>query len=378
VIKAKKNILLLLKSIIGFISFLTLVLFFYAAFFYDSHYIKNKIGKDKVEEEEKILEIEKSKKIEEKIKAEEEELQKKLSEAKIIKKTKTIIKDGLYATVGNKAITKSDIVSEIKKILILNNKSFSESERENLQSMAVKALIKSNIKKIEVEKNNFLEFNNNDFINELLRLASRLDVNVDRLKEICEINNLDFSVIEDHIKTDLRWNSLIFQIYKDRLTINVDEIEEQIKLVQNKKEIEEYLVSEIIIASVEKDKIQSAIQDLKNKIEAQGFENVAINLSIADSASRGGNLGWINENLIVDNLKSVITNTPIGSISEPILLPRGVLIFKVNNKRKIKSIKSVEEIKDQLVNAEKTKILQMHSLSHYNNARKSISVRFFQ
>ena len=38
-----------------------------------------------------------------------------------IKKIETTIQDGLFVTVGNRAITKSDIVIEIKIILILNN-----------------------------------------------------------------------------------------------------------------------------------------------------------------------------------------------------------------------------------------------------------------
>ena len=382
-IKIKKIFFLSIKSVIGLVALLTLVLFFYSAFFYDSHYIESKLGKSKIVERDQLLENEKRKKLEEENKRlAEEKLQKKLNKAtvnkaKIIKKTKNIIQDGLYATVGNKAITKSDIVSEIKKILILNNKSFSEDEKGNLQNRAIKALIKTNIKKIEVERNNFLEFSNKDLNNEIMRLTKNLNINLDRLKEICEINNLDFSIIEESIKTDLRWNSLIFQTYKDRLSINLEEIDEQIKSVQ-KKEVKEYLLSEIIIKSVEKDKIQSAIEDLKNKIKVEGFENVAINLSIADSSSKGGSLGWINENLINDKLKSVIINTPIGNISKAILLPRGILIFKVNNKRKTKIVQSLEEIKNQLVDAEKTKILQMHSLSHYNNARKSISIKFFQ
>ena len=46
--------------------------------------------------------------------------------------------------------------------------------------------------------------------------------------------------------------------------------------------------------------LESAMKELRNKIETEGFKNVAINLSIADSSTRGGDLGWINENLIVE------------------------------------------------------------------------------
>ena len=69
------------------------------------------------------------------------------------KQVKTTIKDGLYATVGNKAITRSDIVNEIKIILILNNKSYSDDERQKLQQMAIKSIIKRSIKQIAIEKN---------------------------------------------------------------------------------------------------------------------------------------------------------------------------------------------------------------------------------
>ena len=119
------------------------------------------------------------------------------------------------------------------------------------------------------------------------------------------------------------------------------------------------------------------INELKNKIKIEGFESVAINLSISDSAKRSGDLGWINENQISKKLKNVIINTPVGKISEPILLPNGTLIFKVRNKRKVKRNINLEEIKNELVNSEKTRILNMHSSSHYNNLRRSISIKFF-
>ena len=45
----------------------------------------------------------------------------------------TAIKDSLFATVGNKAIARSDIITEIKIILILSNQSFDEKRREQLE-----------------------------------------------------------------------------------------------------------------------------------------------------------------------------------------------------------------------------------------------------
>ena len=87
----------------------------------------------------------------------------------------------------------------------------------------------------------------------------------------------------------------------------------------------------------------------------------------------------INSNLLIIRdiqIKSNIINTPVGQLSEPIILREGVLIFKIRDKRDIKNNKSLEEIKNELVNAEKTKMLQMYSLSHYDKLRRTINIKF--
>ena len=288
------------------------------------------------------------------------------------------IKDGLFATVGNMAITKSDIVDEIKTILILNNQSYSDERREELQNAAVKSVIKRSIKKSEINKYNLLEYSENDLKNELKRIAYNLNFDLETLKNIFASNGIDFFLIEDQIRTELLWNSLIFQLYKDRLRINKDEIDDQLKLVRTKKEFKEFLISEIIIKVENADKLNEQIENLKNKIETDGFEKTANNSSISESAIKGGDLGWVNENSISKKFKSKILKTVIGEMSEPILLGENILIFKVRDARIIKENLSLEEAKNELVNMEKTKILNMYSKSHYDKLRRGIQVNFLQ
>ena len=255
--------------------------------------------------------------------------------------------------------------------------SYSDDKREELQKSAVKSIIERTIKDIEIDKNDSLEFNQNDLNNELRRLASRINMDVETLKNICISNGLDFSIVMNQIKTELLWNSLIFHLYRNRISINQTEIEEQLKLSKNKKNFEEYLISEIVIKPVREDKIESKIAEIKNKIKIEGFESVAMNLSISQSALKGGDLGWVKENEISKKFKSEIINTPVGNLSEPIFLKEGILIYKVRDKRKMKYKINLEELKEQLIRSEKTKILKMYSLSYYENLRRSVSVKFF-
>ena len=288
------------------------------------------------------------------------------------------INDGIFMTIGDKPITKSDLVDEIKIILILNNESYDNEKRDILHELAVKSTIKRTIKDIELERNNYYKLSDKDIINELTKLASNLFIDLDTLKNIFESNNLDFSKVENQVKTELYWNSLIFELYKHNLNINQTEIEDRLKLIQNKKELDEYLISEIVINKTQSDMIDLEIEELKNQIENDGFDNVATELSISESALKGGDLGWINENIISEKVKTVLINTQVGEISSPIILDEGILIFKVRDKRKISKYGSLEDMKNQLIRSEKSKILNMYSKSHYDKVIRSISIKFFQ
>tara|TARA_Y100000590_G_scaffold292934_1_gene329908 strand:- start:6537 stop:7469 length:933 start_codon:yes stop_codon:yes gene_type:complete len=286
------------------------------------------------------------------------------------------IKDSLFMTVGNNPVTRSDIVNEIKIILILNNESYSDDKREQLQNLAVKSIIKRNVKQIELDRHDYLEYSKEDLKSELERLATKISVDVETLKNICASNELDFSLIENQIKVELYWNSLIFQLYKNRLKVDSKEIDEKLKKIQNKK-IQEYLISEILFTITEEDKLDSEIAEMIKKINIEGFENVARNSSISESGIKGGDLGWLNENVISEKMKSTILETPVGQLSKPVVLRNGVLIFKIRDRREVKESLSLEQSKNILVNSEKTKILKMHSASHFDRVRRTITVKFF-
>ncbi len=291
--------------------------------------------------------------------------------------SKAAIIDKIFATVGDKVITRSDVINEIKTILILNNQIYTEDIKEKLDNAAVQSLTNRLIKKIEIEKYPNLRFKKEDVFEEIKNYASNLNMDVDSFKQIFVTNEINFSLILERIETDLLWNSLIFAIYKSRLSVNLNEINDQLLSFSKKKKIEEYLISEIVIKPAEEDKIKSTIKSLKEEIKNKGFESVAIEKSISDTAVKGGNLGWVSENSISTDLKSKIINTKVGEISEPFFLPKGILFFKVKDKRVVENTINLEEAKKSIVKAEKMKMLNMFSLSHFDKLRRSITIVFY-
>ena len=105
------------------------------------------------------------------------------------------IKDGIFITVGNKAITKSDIVQEMKLILILNNMPYTVEKKNELERMAVNSTIKRTIKEIEINKYQAFEYSKAELNNELIKLSNNIDMDVETLRNVCISNGLDFKNI---------------------------------------------------------------------------------------------------------------------------------------------------------------------------------------
>jgi len=380
VINLKKIFIIIITSFLTLFALSALVLFFYTIFFFERPITQKETSEIQTVESEEVSspEVEIIEKPIEKTK-ETKKITKnnETQEKTTTSQNKIVIKDALYATVGNKAITKLDIVKEIKIILILSNQSFSEDNREQIQSVATQSIIKRAVKEIEINKYKSLGFSLANLENELNNRAQKLNMDLDMFKNTFIANKIDYSDVSYQIKVELLWNKLMFQLYKDRLIVNENEINDQLKIMQNKKEMKEYLISEIIIKPVPKNKLEAKIEETKNKIKIEGFEKVAMSESISETSFRGGDLGWVSENAISKKFKSQIINTPVGNISQPIILPEGILFFKVRDKKKSKQNINLDDLRSQITNAEKTKILNMYSLSHYDNLKRSISIKYY-
>ena len=82
-----------------------------------------------------------------------------------INSSSSTIKDSIIGTVGDKPVTSSDLINEMKILLITNGENFSKIDKEKLQELAVQSITQRLIKKIEIEKYKSLSFNLADLQN---------------------------------------------------------------------------------------------------------------------------------------------------------------------------------------------------------------------
>ncbi len=284
------------------------------------------------------------------------------------------INNSVIISVGNLPITYLDLVKEMKIISIISNNKIDDSNKEQIKDIAVKTLIKRKIKEIEINKYNIKDYSRNDLEKLIMRTSKNIGADKEGLKNIMKINNLSFEEIKKRFEIDLKWNSLIFQLYKNKISLNMSEVEDKINAELDAMETNKLiLLSEIEINRPEEnDKI--VVNRVMENIKKDGFENTAKKFSISKSSEFGGNIGWLNEKKLSKKIYDNIKNLKTNELSKPIYLKETVVIIKKMGE-KINE-KNIEKIKDRIVLIEKEKKLEMFSNSHFSNLERTTQVDF--
>ena len=279
-------------------------------------------------------------------------------------------------TVENEPITSVEIKNEIIYLKLIN-KEIESMDDESLVIYASKSILREKIKEKELSK--YFKFNMNDELvsQNLQKLISSLGFkNENDLKILLKDINLNLNFIKKKIEIELLWNRLIYEKYKDKLSINKDKIEENLKLkiINEKQEIEEYQISEILFNATSKDMELEEIQKINKSIDEIGFENTASIYSISNTAGMGGSIGWLAETQLSEKILEIIQNLNVGEISEVIDAPTGKLILFLKDKRKIKEEISLEKELEKAILMERNKQLNQFSSIYFKKVELNTKI----
>ena len=274
--------------------------------------------------------------------------------------------------INNEIITTIDILNEIK-FLSMMNKEFTDIKQNQKIEIAKNSLIKEKIKFIEISKfKNDLNIDNNIYVN-IVKSYFKND-KIDNLQDLeifLKKKELNSNFVKDKIIINTLWNQLIYEKFSKNVKINKLEIEESIK---KKKLQKEFLLSEIVFTVDENKNLNEKVKLINKIIKEKNFSEAALSYSISDTASNGGKLGWIKEEILNNKIKNEIKITNVGKFTKPIVIPGGFLILNIENIRKTeKNIVIEKEIKNII---EKKTNDQLNRLSniYINKLKKDIQL----
>ncbi|KPU82898.1 hypothetical protein JI56_00750 [SAR11 cluster bacterium PRT-SC02] len=285
------------------------------------------------------------------------------------------INNSIILKVNNNIITKIDLNNEIKAILILRNQEFTRENVINNQKLAYQSLIRKVIKKDELNKYEVKDYDQESFISYLNNLYTSRNLSQEEFKSLLKKNNLSFEKILDDLKIEFKWNSLIYNLYKNELNLNKFEIENEVtNQIKNYSKIRKYKLSEIEVGlSADTDIIlKSAYRELKQN----GFLSAVKKFSISPSAVQNGSIGWVNEKQMLPQILEEISKMNVGDISRPIRRSDSITIFRLDDMRLIEN-KNIDraKIKEKVISDLKNRKLDFFSRSHFNKIKSTSLIR---
>ena len=251
------------------------------------------------------------------------------------------ISNNLYAVenkilfkINNEIITTIDIFNEIKYLKLINS-NLQNLSQKNLYEVAKNSLIRENIKKIELLKNNIsLTFEESTVDKIKQNFANQLEINsIEELEIIFKKLELNENDITEKLIIENVWNSFIVKKFINEVKIDEEKIKKEIskKNYQN-----EYNLSEIVFELYSNENVNTKYNLIKKKIKEDSFEDVATIVSISETSKTGGKLGWIKESSLSKKIKNELDIIKPQDITRPLVIPGGILILKINKIRKIK------------------------------------------
>ena len=272
--------------------------------------------------------------------------------------------------VNNEIITNIDIENEIRYLVALNNE-LKETSEEILKNLAKQSVIKEKIKKKEVSK--YFKFNSSqEYLDTVIKnYYTKLGIDsLENFKIYLQEYDLKLDVVKNKIEIELLWNQLIGRKYQDQISINKKDLENKVEEYLKENELtKEFNLSEIVFQIKNDNEIIEKKNLIKKDIVEKGFKSAANIYSISESSKFGGELGWIKSNQLSNKILDILTNLSIDEISEPIKIPNGYMILKINDIREVAIEKDKEKLLDELIKVETNNKYSQFSIIYYNKLK---------
>lgn len=274
--------------------------------------------------------------------------------------------------IDNEIITTLDVFNEIK-ILKLLNQNLEKLSKDEIIQIASSSIKKQKIKEIELKKYYKEIFIPDDELNPYLKnYLNKLGFeNIENFNKYAKKNKININLIREKISIELLWNQLIYKKFYKNVKIDKETIKKEIIKKTKQKE---YLLSEIIFSIENKKELDEKLKKIKNDIDSLGFENSALRNSISDSSKDNGKIGWVKETSLSNKIKMILNQMEIDGISDPIKIPNGFLILKINDIKQVDIKLNIDEELDFAIRSKTNKQLNQLSDIYLKKVSKDLVI----
>ncbi len=247
--------------------------------------------------------------------------------------------ESIAVVVNEDAITLSDVNDRMALIIASSGLPNSKDIREKLQLQIIGALVDEQIRLQEARRLD-LKITQAEIDQGFATIAQQNNFSPDEFRGMIRKGGLNIKTMEDQIRAQLAWSKVVQAKLRPQVVVSDGDIDNHLERLTANTGKPEYLLSEIFMP-VEKPDEEAQTRQLAQKLvqeirsgKAQFFK-VAQQFSKSAGAPQGGDLGWIAQGQLQQELDQILPRIEAGQVSDPVRTASGYHILNVREQRMI-------------------------------------------
>lgn len=243
---------------------------------------------------------------------------------------------GVAATVNGAVISNYDLDQRVALFVATSGVRPSKDELPQIRAQVLRSLEDETLEVQEAAKHR-ITVANNDVQKALQNIATDNRITIDQLMNTIQPFGVTPATFAKQVSAQLLWQKLVSARYGADIRVSDQQIDETMARLRTGAEKPQFLVSEVYLA-VDRPEDETAVRASAERILQQvkqgvSFQTMAGQFSQSPSATNGGDIGWVLEGQLPDELDHALLGLQPGQTAGPIRAEGGYYVLLLRDRR---------------------------------------------
>lgn len=242
----------------------------------------------------------------------------------------------IAAIVNEEPITVADVEGRLQLAIVSSGLPDNADTRQRLLPQVIRLLTDEALQIQEARERN-LSVTEDELTDDLEAAAQRNRMDIEQLKAALAQAGVPWATMRQQMLAQIAWSKVVQRVVRQQVTVPDSEVNSYIERIRANAGKPEYQVAEIFLA-VDNNTNEAEVQRLGERLVDQigrgaNFSAVARQFSQSAGAASGGDLGWIQQGQLEENLDRALQQMQKGQFSRPIRGSAGYHILWLRDQR---------------------------------------------
>jgi peptidyl-prolyl cis-trans isomerase SurA len=247
-----------------------------------------------------------------------------------------LVPQRIAAVVNDDVVSFQDLNERLQLVAVTSGIGDSEEARQRLAPQVLRQLIEETLQLQEAGRLE-ITVSQEEVDQALANIAERNNLTVEQLRQFLASSGVKLETLLEQIRAQIAWVKIVNREIRPRVNVTVDQLELAVQDARRSRGQPQLLLSEIVLPVDSPEQNETVAGDAGRLVqtvrEGAEFESLARQVSVAASAERGGDLGWVAAAQIPPELLAELEELQAGEVSDPIRSPIGYHIFWLRDRR---------------------------------------------